>query len=181
MIRPMPAHRLPLVRAAGVAAPAALTALAALAALALGAAGSAAAGPDLVHLEVQGERGDNARTVDAEFDEVERDEYVSRARVQARPGMAASLPLFIVRGFCAVAESRGAAFFRPRPEREPDGDGGLYSAEFADERIAVTPAREPAPAGVAAPLATASAGANLWERSDGVFSIDDCRLLGFVR
>ena len=170
----MPAHRPLLARAAGAAT------LAVIAVLGCGAAGpAAAAGPDLVHLEVQGERGDNARTVDAEFDEVERDEYVSRARVQARPGMAASLPLFIVRGFCAVAESRGAAFFRPRPEREPDGD--LYSAEFADERIAVTPAREPAPAGAVALVVTASTGANLWERGDGVFSIDDCRLLGFVR
>ena len=173
----MSAHRPSTARAAaGVAA-----ALGALAALALGATGTAAAGPDLVHLEVQGERGDSAGSVDAEFDEVERDEYVSRARVQARPGMAASLPLFIVRGFCAVAESRGAAFFRPRPGREPDSDDGLYSAEFADERIAVTPAREPAPAGAAGLVATAGSGANLWERSDGVFSIDDCRLLGFVR
>ena len=178
MIRFMAAHRLPLARAAGAAT---LAALVALAALGFGAASPAAAGPDLVHLEVQGERGDNARSVDAEFDEIERDEHVSRARVQAHPGMAASLPLFIVRGFCAVAESRGAAFFRPRPEREPDGDGGLYSAEFADERVAVTPARQPAPAGAAAFAATAGAGANLWERIDGVFSIDDCRLLGFVR
>ena len=178
MIRFMSAHRLPLARAAGDAT---LAAFVAFAALGFGAAGPAAAGPDLVHLEVQGERGDNARSADAEFDEIERDEHVSRARVQARPGMAASLPLFIVRGFCAVAESRGAAFFRPRPEREPDGDGGLYSAEFADERIAVTPARERAPVGAAAFVATASAGANLWERSEGVFSIDDCRLLGFVR
>ena len=174
----MSAHRLPPARAAGVAG---VATLAVVAALGFGAARPAAAGPDLVHLEVQGERGENAGSVDAEFDEVERDEYVSRARVQARPGMAASLPLFIVRGFCAVAESRGAAFFRPRPGREPDSDGGLYSAEFADERIAVTPAREPAPAGMVARLATASASANLWERSDGVFSIDDCRLLGFVR
>lgn len=178
----MSAHRLPPARAAAVAAPAAL---AVLAALGFGAAGPAAAGPDLVHLEVQGERGENARSVDAEFDEVERDEYVSRARVQARPGMAASLPLFIVRGFCAVAESRGAAFFRPRPEREPDSGDGLYSAEFADERIAVTPAREPVPAGAAA-LATAAiaippAALNPRERSDGVFSIDDCRVLGFLR
>ena len=172
----MPAHRLPFARAAGAAT------LAVVAALGSGAAGPAAAGPDLVHLEVQGEHGGIDRAPDAEFDEVERDEYVSRARVQARPGMAASLPLFIVRGFCAVAESRGAAFFRPRPKPEPAGpDGDLYSAEFADERIAVTPAREPAPAGAAGLVATAGSGANLWERSDGVFSIDDCRLLGFVR
>ena len=179
----MSAHRPPLVCAAGAAA------LAVVAALGFGAAGSAAAGPDLVHLEVQGERGENARTVDAEFDEIERDEHVSRARVQARPGMAASLPLFIVRGFCAVAESRGAAFFRPRPQREPAGADGLYAAEFADERIAVTPAREPAPAGGAvlavssapALAPAAAAGPNPRERGDGVFSIDDCRLLGFVR
>ena len=149
-------------------------------ALALGAAGPAAAAPDLVHLEVQREHGDAERTargVAAAFDEIERGADLSRARVQVDAGGAAALAMFVVRGFCAVADSRGAAFFRPRPGREASGSDWLYAAEFADERAAVTPAREPS-ATLRAPEFPGAAGG---ERGDGVFSIGDCRLLGFLR
>lgn len=149
-------------------------------ALALGVAGpAAAAGADLVHLEVQRGRadGDGARDIAAAFDEIERGADVSRARVQADTGASAALAMFVVRGFCAVADSRGAAFFRPRPDREAlDGDW-LYTAEFADERLAVTPARETSSTLRASDFPGAAAG----ERGDGVFSLGDCRLLGFLR
>ena len=149
---------------------------------AFGPAGQAA-GADLVHLEVQRARtagngdGNGNDGIAAAFDEIERGADLSRARVQAGTGGAASLAMFVVRGFCAVAESRGAAFFRPRPGREAAGGDWLYAAEFADERMAVTPAREPS-ATLRAPEFPGAAGG---ERGDGVFSIGDCRLLGFVR
>ena len=151
-------------------------------ALALGVAAPAAPSEaDLIHLEVQRARtagnDDGGDAIAAAFDEVERSADLSRARVQAGTGGAASLAMFVVRGFCAVAESRGAAFFRPRPDREAAGGDWLYAAEFADERMAVTPAREP----VANLRALDFPGAASGERGDGVFSIGDCRLLGFVR
>lgn len=155
------------------------TASAALA-LALGVVVPAAtADADLIHLEVQRERGagNGDDSVDAAFDEVERGADLSRARVQAGAGGAASVAMFVVRGFCAVAESRGVAFFRPRPGREASDGDWLYAAEFADERMAVTPAREPA----ATLRAPEFPGAASGERGDGVFSIGDCRLLGFLR
>lgn len=147
---------------------------------AFGPAGQAT-GADLIHLEVQRARtagnDDGGDAIAAAFDEVERSADLSRARVQAGTGGAASLAMFVVRGFCAVAESRGAAFFRPRPDREAAGGDWLYAAEFADERMAVTPAREPAATLRALDFPGAASG----ERGDGVFSIGDCRLLGFVR
>lgn len=142
---------------------------------------TAPAAPDLIHLEVGAERAEDGRPIDLEFHEIERTPELSRARVlAARGGSASALSIFVLRGFCAVAESRNAKYFHPRPAREQVDGEAFYTAEFADERIAVTPARLPAPdVGASAPERGTPVAAGA--AADGVFSIDDCRLAGFVR
>ena len=135
------------------------------------------AASDLINIEVEAERAENGKALDMEFHEIERTPELSRARVLAGNGSSASaVSIFVLRGFCAVAESREMKYFHPRPVREEIDGAAVYTAEFADERIAVTPARLPAPDG-AGPQRAVAAGI----AADGVFSIDDCRLAGFVR
>ena len=133
------------------------------------AAAALAAGPELVHIEVMVDGAERSRTIDMEFHEIERTPEVSRARVLTSTGISApAAALFVLRGFCTVADGRGARFFFIRPLPSGESGDAIRTAEFADERIAVTPARLP---GAAPAAGTAS----------GVYSIDDCRLAGFVR
>ena len=141
----------------------------------------AIAASDLIHIEVEAERAEDGKPIDMEFHEFERTPEISRARVLTGTGGSPSAAsIFVLRGFCAVAESREARYFYPRPVRERIDGEAVYTAEFADERRAVTPARLPASAGAAPERAATDAGAGA-AASDGVFSIDDCRLAGFIR
>ncbi len=133
-------------------------------------AAPAPAAPELVHIEVTAGRAADGSTVDMEFHEIERGPDVSRARVlTGGAGSASAAALFLLRGFCTVADGRGARYFFVRPLPAGESGDAIRTAEFADERIAVTPAR---------PRGGAAAPAGI---PDGVHSIDDCRLAGFVR
>ena len=152
-------------------------AVALVAASAATAVTAARAASDLINIEVEAERAENGKALDMEFHEIERTPELSRARVLAGNGSSASaVSIFVLRGFCAVAESREMKYFHPRPVREEIDGEAVYTAEFADDRIAVTPARLPVADGAGPQRAGISGIA-----ADGVFSIDDCRLAGFVR
>jgi hypothetical protein len=141
---------------------------------------------DLIHIEVEAERAEGGKPIDMEFHELERTPELSRARVLTGAGGSPSATsILVLRGFCAIAEGRGARFFHVRPPVERQAGEALHTAEFADERIAVTPARQPTARGGNGEAGSAAvrAGGNPagGAAADGVFSIDDCRLAGFVR
>lgn len=111
---------------------------------------------DLVSLSVEGQRVENGKILEMEFHEVERTPDASIVQVKFVSGGSVSSSLFVVRGECAVARARGERYFQ---SEELSTRPYTYRVTF--------PAKTPA--------------LDSRERrgKDGIFSLDDCAVLGF--
>jgi hypothetical protein len=122
----------------------------------LGGFASAPLAADLVTLSVDGQRVENGKTLRMEFREVERSLDASLVEVKFISGGSVSSSMFILRGQCAVARARGKQFFRAE---EVPGRPFTYRVTFPTD------------------LETVDAQRRL--SGYGVFSLEECRQLGF--
>lgn len=125
-------------------------------------AGTTAIAADLVNLKVDRAPVENGKALDMEFHELERTEFASIVEVKFRSGGSVSSSLFILRGMCAVARSRGAEYFTTKHIQD---DPSLYQVMFE---------RSPPELPASTPSASASA-----PDEPGGFALSDCKTLGF--
>jgi hypothetical protein len=120
-------------------------------------AATAQVGADLVHLTAKDAPVENGKQLDMTFEEIKRSPEASLVEVTyPAAGTAAPSSMFILKGMCSIAESRGKQYFRAvqlskKPLR--------YGVTFPEES---GPA-DPKPATV----------------TDKVFSVAECALLNF--
>lgn len=126
---------------------------------------------DLVSLDVNEGPVENGKTLKMEFRELERRGDESEVRVTFHSGGSVSSSMFILKGGCAIARSRGAKFFRNVVEtRGVDGEWN-YTIAFANASNAVS-LKIPSPPKPASEHQSEAL-------ANGVFSVNECQMLGF--
>lgn len=70
-----------------------------------------AAEPQLFHLAVTDVPVENGKLLNMEFQEVKREEGSSTVQITLRSGGSVSSSMFILRGMCGLARSRGQQYF----------------------------------------------------------------------
>lgn len=80
--------------------------------LALASAFGDASEPVLFHLNVQGQPVENGKTLNMNYQELERGNDFSIVEVTFTSGGSVSSAMFILRGTCGVARARGEKYFR---------------------------------------------------------------------
>lgn len=70
-----------------------------------------AADPQLIHLSVKDQPVENGKMLDMEFHEVERNAESSTVEIVRRSGGSVSSSMFVLKGVCAIARSRGESYF----------------------------------------------------------------------
>ena len=126
---------------------------------------------ELVSLDVDEGPVENGKTLKMEFREVERKGDESTIRVVFHSGGSVSSSMFIMKGSCAIAKSRGAKFFRNVTESEGSAGEWNYTVAFAQTPNApsLKIPNPPKPASEDEDEASAN----------GVFSFSECQMLGF--
>ena len=122
----------------------------------------------LVSLDVNDEPVENGKTLKMEFREIKRTAKESTVRVVFHSGGSVSSSMFVVRGSCAIAKSRGMQFFRNTNEVEIDGSTTEYTIAFSNSRNDSA-------------LKVQPSGGSADDDEDGVFSTGECRMLGFMQ
>ncbi len=69
--------------------------------------------PTLFHLSVKDVPVENGKVLDMELQEIERKADSSTVQVVRRSGGSVSSSMFVLRGMCGLARSRGAHYFIP--------------------------------------------------------------------
>jgi hypothetical protein len=114
-------------------------------------------GADLVHLSARDMPAENGKQPDMTFEEIRRAPKTSLVEVTyASGGTAAPSSMFILKGMCSIAESRGKQYFR-----------------------AVQISTKPLRFGVTFPEDSGPAEAKPNNGSDKVYSLAECALLNF--
>lgn len=88
-----------------------------------------AADPDLFHLAVADVPVENGKVLNMDFQEVAREAGTSTVQITRRSGGSVSSSMFILRGMCGLARSRGKQNFVP--EQVP-GESNRYTVRFPD-------------------------------------------------
>ena len=65
----------------------------------------------LIHLIVKDQPVENGKVLDMEFHEVERNAESSTVQIVRRTGGSVSSSMFVLKGMCAIARSRGEQYF----------------------------------------------------------------------
>ena len=116
-------------------------------------AGNEAPQTPLVHFEVDEGPVENGKQLKLTYTEVARNGDVSKVAVKFTSGGSVSSSMFQVRGDCLVAQARGAKYFWNVGEDRTEGDVWLSEVQFSKSR-----------------------GVHV-----SAFSIEDCKLLGFLK
>lgn len=87
-----------------------------------------ASDPELFHLSVKDVPVENGKVLDMEFQEIERKTDSSTVQIARRSGGSVSSSMFVLRGMCGLARSRGARYFVPI--RIAGEDKGRYTVSF---------------------------------------------------
>jgi len=132
---------------------------------------SSAGASELVSLDANEGPVENGKALKMEFREVERKGDESAIRVVFHSGGSVSSSMFVMKGSCAIAKSRGAKFFRNVAESEGSGGEWNYAVAFAQtpNAPALKIPSPPKPASEDEDEASAN----------GVFSFSECQMLGF--
>ena len=112
---------------------------------------------ELVHLTVNDAPNAGGKPLVMEVTEVERTEAQSIVEVKYISGASVPSSMFAMRGMCAVARARGAAYFRTEP-----------MPGMPQRQVVTFPTERPASG-----LGSAGSG-----KPDTVFALTDCALLG---
>lgn len=88
-----------------------------------------AADPDLFHLAVADVPVENGKVLNMEFQEVAREAGTSTVRITRRSGGSVSSSMFVLRGMCGLARSRGKQNFVPE---QVAGERNRYTVRFPD-------------------------------------------------
>ncbi len=75
---------------------------------------AASVAAELVHLRVKDQPVENGKLLNMEFREVERTNEASIVQVTFISGGSVSSSMFVLRGQCAVARTRGKKYFKPK-------------------------------------------------------------------
>jgi len=86
----------------------------------------------LVSLDVDEGPVENGKTLKMELREIERQGDESTIHVRLHSGGSVSSSMFIVKGSCAIAKSRGAKYFRQTSESEAADGAWVYTVAFAN-------------------------------------------------
>lgn len=70
-----------------------------------------AAEPQLIHLSVKDAPVENGKVLDMEFQEIDRKAESSTVQIIRRSGGSVSSSMFVLKGMCAIARSRGEQYF----------------------------------------------------------------------
>jgi hypothetical protein len=127
-----------------------------------------ASAADLVRLDANEGPVENGKTLKMEFREIERKGDESIVRIMFHSGGSVSSSMFVLKGVCAIAKSRGAKFFRNVKQERAGSEWG-YTIAFANTPNAAS-LKIPNPP---KPASEDEAFAN------GVFSFSECQMLGF--
>jgi len=131
---------------------------------------SSAEASELVSLDANEGPVENGKTLKMEFREVERKGDESTVRVFFHSGGSVSSSMFILKGSCAIAKSRGAKFFRNVAQSE--GSDGVWNYTMAFAKTANAPSLK-----IPNPPKHAS---EEEATANGVFSFRHCEILGFA-
>jgi hypothetical protein len=88
-----------------------------------------AADPQLYHLAVADAPVENGKLLDMEFVEVAREAGASTVQITRRSGGSVSSAMFILRGMCGLAHSRGKRNFVPQ---QLAGEPDRYTVTFPE-------------------------------------------------
>jgi hypothetical protein len=88
-----------------------------------------AADPQLFHLAVADVPVENGKVLDMEFQEVAREAGSSTVQITRRSGGSVSSSMFVLRGMCGLARSRGKQYFVPE---QVVGDSNRYTVTFPE-------------------------------------------------
>ena len=125
----------------------------------------------LVSLDANEGPVENGKTLKMEFREVERKGDESTVRVIFHSGGSVSSSMFVMKGGCAIAKSRGAKFFRTVAESEGSSGEWDYTIAFAET---------PSAASLKIPSPPKPATDDEDEASaNGVVSLSECQMMGF--
>ncbi len=133
------------------------------AALVLSASATTSLSADLVNLTVRDSPTDGGKVLEMEFHELERTASTSLVEVKFVSGSSVASSLFILKGVCAIARSRGAGYFT---SDQVQHDPPRYKVTFANS---------PPPEGHSASEPSASSSVV----GDRGFSISECAIMGF--
>jgi hypothetical protein len=88
-----------------------------------------AADPPLFHLAIADVPVENGKVLNMEFQEVAREVGTSTVQITRRSGGSVSSSMFVLRGMCGLARSRGKQYFVPE---QVAGDRNRYTVTFPE-------------------------------------------------
>jgi hypothetical protein len=88
-----------------------------------------AADPQFFHLAVSDVPVENGKLLNMEFQEVARDDLASTVQITRHSGGSVSSSMFVLRGMCGLARSRGKQNFVPK---HLEGEQDRYTVTFPE-------------------------------------------------